>query len=107
RAVASPARPPAASFKGKNARLVDIGKELKVATVLEGSIRKFGERVRISVQLINVADGFQMWSETYDRTLPDVFEIQDKIPALGGAELKGQFLPKPAPAAPAVDPELA
>ncbi|HMB43281.1 MAG TPA: serine/threonine-protein kinase [Luteimonas sp.] len=99
-------RSSAASFKGKNARLVDIGKELKVATVLEGSIRKFGERVRISVQLINVADGFQMWSETYDRTLIDVFAIQDEIAALVAAELKVQLLPKPA-VAPAVDPELA
>jgi serine/threonine-protein kinase len=100
-------RSSAASFKGKNAKLVDIGKELKVATVLEGSIRKFGERVRISVQLINVADGFQMWSETYDRTLTDVFAIQDEIAALVAAELKVQLLPKPAPAAPAIDPELA
>ncbi len=97
-------RSSAFSFKGKNAKLVDIGRELKVATVLEGSVRKFGERVRISVQLINVDDGFQMWSETYDRQLTDVFEVQDEIAALVCAALKDKLLPKPAPA---VDPELA
>ena len=97
-------RSSAFSFKGKNAKLVDIGRELKVATVLEGSVRKFGERVRISVQLINVADGFQMWSETYDRQLLDVFEVQDEIAALVAAALKDKLLPKQAPA---VDPELA
>ncbi len=100
-------RSSAASFKGKNAKLVDIGRELKVATVLEGSVRKFGERVRISVQLINVSDGFQMWSETYDRQLTDVFAVQDEIASLIAAALQEKLIPKPAPAPPAVDPELA
>ena len=100
-------RSSAFSFKGKNAKLVDIGRELKVATVLEGSVRKFGERVRISVQLINVSDGFQMWSETYDRQLLDVFAVQDEIAALVAAALKEKLLPPPAPAPPTADPEIA
>jgi TonB family protein len=100
-------RSSAFNFKGKGAKLVDIGRELKVATVLEGSVRKFGERVRISVQLINVEDGFQRWSETYDRQLTDVFAVQDEIAALVVAALKEQLLPKPAPAPPAVDPAIA
>lgn len=86
-------RSSAARFKGSTAKLSEIGRELKVATVLEGSVRKFGERVRISVQLINVADGFQRWSETYDRTLTDVFAIQDEIAALVLASLKELLLP--------------
>jgi serine/threonine protein kinase len=86
-------RSSAARFKGSSAKLAEIGRELKVATVLEGSVRKFGERVRISAQLINVADGFQRWSETYDRTLSDVFATQDEIAALVLAALKEQLLP--------------
>jgi len=86
-------RSSAARFKGSTAKLAEIGRELKVATVLEGSVRKFGERVRISVQLINVADGFQRWSETYDRTLTDVFATQDEIAALVVASLKQLLLP--------------
>jgi len=97
-------RSSAASFKGKSAKLADIGRELKVATVLEGSVRKFGERVRISVQLINADDGFQRWSETYDRQLTDVFAVQDEIAALVVAELTLQLLPK---VVPPVNPEIA
>jgi TonB family protein len=86
-------RSAAARFKGSTAKLAEIGRELKVATVLEGSVRKFGDRVRISVQLINVVDGFQRWSETYDRTLVDVFAVQDEIAALVLIALKEQLLP--------------
>ncbi|MEO8160090.1 MAG: protein kinase, partial [Arenimonas sp.] len=86
-------RSAAGRFKGSTAKLAEIGRELKVATVLEGSVRKFGERVRISVQLINVSDGFQRWSETYDRTLTDVFAVQDEIAALVLVALKEQLLP--------------
>jgi TonB family protein len=86
-------RSSAARFKGSTAKLSEIGRELKVATVLEGSVRKFGERVRISLQLINVADGFQRWTETYDRTLTDVFAIQDEIAALVLTSLKELLLP--------------
>ena len=66
-------------FKGKNASLEEIGATLNVATVLEGSVRKSGNRVRISVQLVNVQDGYHLWSETYDRTLEDIFAVQDDI----------------------------
>jgi adenylate cyclase len=67
------------AFKGKNEDIGEIGKRLKVSTVLEGSVRKAGTRLRITAQLINVADGYQLWSERYDREMQDVFEIQDDI----------------------------
>jgi len=66
-------------FKGKNEDLREIGKKLNVANILEGSVRKTGKRVRITAQLVNVADGFHIWSETYDREMTDIFEIQDEI----------------------------
>jgi serine/threonine protein kinase/tetratricopeptide (TPR) repeat protein len=66
-------------FKGKNDDLAVIGKKLNVATVLEGSVRKSGNRVRISVQLVKIADGYHLWSETYDRTLDDIFAVQDDV----------------------------
>src|SRR5205823_12980607 len=56
-----------------------IGEQLSVRTVLEGSVRKAGNRLRISAQLVNVADGYHLWSETYNRELADVFAIQDEI----------------------------
>jgi serine/threonine protein kinase/Flp pilus assembly protein TadD len=67
------------AFKGKNEDLGEIGKKLKVATVLGGSVRKSGNKLRVSAQLVSVADGYQLWSEKYDRQLEDVFEIQDEI----------------------------
>ena len=73
------ARTSAFFFKGKDTTIAKVGRELNVATVLEGSVRKAGNRVRISVQLVKVADGYQMWSETYDRTLEDIFAVQDDI----------------------------
>ena len=73
------ARTSAFSFKGKNTDLRTIGDQLNVGTVLEGSVRKAGGRIRITAQLINVADGYQLWSERYDRELTDVFAIQDEI----------------------------
>ena len=66
-------------YKGQAIDIGDIGRQLKVDTVLEGSVRKSGNRLRITAQLINVADGFHLWSERYDRTLEDVFAIQDEI----------------------------
>ena len=66
-------------YKGKNIDLRVIGEELGVSTVLEGSVRKQGNRLRISAQLINVKDGFHIWSERYDREMQDVFAIQDEI----------------------------
>ena len=67
------------AFKGKNEDIGEIGRKLKVSTVLEGSVRKMGNRLRITAQLVNVADGYQLWSERYDREMEDVFEIQDDI----------------------------
>ena len=66
-------------FKGKNIDLREIGEELGVSTVLEGSVRKQGNKVRITTQLINVEDGFHLWSEKYDRSMDDIFAIQDEI----------------------------
>jgi serine/threonine protein kinase/Tfp pilus assembly protein PilF len=66
-------------FKGKNEDIRKIGKQLNVRTVLQGSVRKSGNRLRITAQLGNVGDGFQLWSESYNRQLEDVFEIQDEI----------------------------
>ncbi len=67
------------SFKGKNEDLRDIGRTLSVAHVLEGSVRKHGDRVRITAQLIQVDDGYHLWSESYDGDLSDVFELQERI----------------------------
>lgn len=66
-------------FKGKESQLREIGQQLKVKSVLEGSIRKAGNKVRISAQLVNAADGFLLWSEQYEREMQDIFEIQDEI----------------------------
>jgi len=67
------------AFKGRNEDLREIGDALGVAKVLEGSVRRSGERIRVTAQLINVADGFHIWSDTYDRELADIFEIQDQV----------------------------
>jgi len=67
------------TFKGKNDDIREIGRKLQVSTVLEGSIRKSGKRLRLNAQLVNVEDQSQLWAERYDRELEDVFEIQDEI----------------------------
>ncbi len=69
------------SFKGKNEDLRIIGQALGVTTLLEGSVRKSGDRVRITAQLIDVSDGAHIWSETYDRTMTDIFAVQDDVAA--------------------------
>ena len=66
-------------FRGKDMDILEIGQKLKVSTVMEGSVRKAGNRLRITAQLINVADGYHLWSERYDRELKDIFDIQDEI----------------------------
>ncbi|MCU0644536.1 MAG: protein kinase, partial [bacterium] len=66
-------------FKGKNLNISQIGQSLNVQKVLEGSIRKWGNRIRIAVRLINVSDGFLVWADKYERELADIFEIQDDI----------------------------
>jgi serine/threonine protein kinase/tetratricopeptide (TPR) repeat protein len=67
------------AFKGKEVDVRQIGEKLGVSSVLEGSVRKVGNRIRITAQLINVESGYHLWSETYDRQLEDVFAIQDEI----------------------------
>ena len=73
------ARTSAFSFKGKHVDLRTVGERLNVTTVLQGSVRKSGNRIRIMAQLINVGDGYHLWSERYDRELQDIFEVQDEI----------------------------
>jgi len=72
-------RTSAFSFKGVKADIPTVAQKLNVATVLEGSVRKAGSRVRIAVQLVNVATDSHLWSETYDRELEDIFAVQDDI----------------------------
>ena len=79
-------------FKGKNEDLRVIGQKLNVATMLEGSVRKAGNRVRITAQLVKVADGFHLWSETYDRELDDIFAVQDDIARSVASALKVTLL---------------
>ena len=73
------ARTSAFSFKNKNVEISEIGRTLNVKTVLEGSVRKSGNRLRISVQLVNTADGYHLWSEIYDREMRDLFDVEDEI----------------------------
>jgi len=86
------ARSSAFTFKGRQATAGEIGRALDVATLLEGSVRKAGNRVRISVQLVNVADSSHLWSETYDRTLDDIFAVQDDIARSVVKELRALLL---------------
>lgn len=75
-------RTSAFAFKGKHDDIREIGRKLNVDKVLEGSVRKAGNRVRITAQLINAADGYHIWSENYDRNLVDIFEVQDEISSI-------------------------
>jgi TolB-like protein/Tfp pilus assembly protein PilF len=73
------ARTSSFKFKGNIADITEIGKALNVKTILEGSIRKSGNQIRVTAQLINVEDGYHLWSETYDRELKNIFKVQDEI----------------------------
>jgi len=75
------ARTSSFSFKGKDVNISQIAKELNVTHVLEGSVRKAGDRIRVTAQLIKADDGFHVWSETFDRNLDDIFVVQDEIAA--------------------------
>ena len=79
-------------FKGKEADLATIAHKLGVATVLEGSVRRVGKRVRITAQLIEIATDTHLWSRSYDRELDDIFAVQDDIAQAVVAELKGKLL---------------
>ncbi|HEY7681661.1 MAG TPA: protein kinase, partial [Gemmatimonadales bacterium] len=74
-----PARTSSFQFKGQNPDVHEVGRKLDVGAVLEGSVRKSGNRLRVSAQLINVKDGYQLWSESYDRDLADVFAVQEDV----------------------------
>jgi serine/threonine-protein kinase len=80
------ARTSAFAFRSKEQDITKIAAELRVRTILEGSVRKAGNRIRVTVQLINAADGYHLWSQRYDRELEDVFAVQDEIAtAIAGA----------------------
>jgi TolB-like protein/Tfp pilus assembly protein PilF len=73
------ARTSSFQFKGQNLDIADIGRQLKVNHILEGSVRRAGSRLRVTAQLIKADDGFHLWSETYEREMDDIFGIQDEI----------------------------
>ncbi len=86
------ARTSSFSFKGKDTDIREIGKILNVGTVLEGSVQKSGNRLRITTQLIDISDGYHLWSERFDRTADNVFAIQDEISMAVVDKLKGELL---------------
>jgi TolB-like protein/Tfp pilus assembly protein PilF len=90
------ARTSSSTFKGKEVTIEEVGQALHVAAVLEGSVRKAGKRVRVAVQLVQVADGYPLWSESYDRTLDDIFAVQDDIAQSVVKELRTTLLDEPA-----------
>ena len=98
------ARTSSFSLKGQSLHVSEVGELLKVAHVLEGSVRKAGNQVRITAQLIKVDDGYHLWSETYDRTLDDIFAIQDEIANSVVEQLKITILGE-VPTARETDPE--
>ncbi|HVU15321.1 MAG TPA: TIR domain-containing protein [Candidatus Didemnitutus sp.] len=97
-------RSSAFSFKGKNVEIPEIARQLHVAHVLEGSVRKSGNKLRITAQLIDARTDTHLWSETYDRSLDDIFAVQDEIAAAVTAQLKVTLLGA-APKAKAMDPK--
>ena len=86
------ARTSSFSFRDQDKTIVEIADALDVAHVLEGSVQRSGDRVRITAQLIRAADGFHVWSENYDRTLDDIFAIQDEIAEKVGGALSASLL---------------
>lgn len=85
------ARTSSFSFKNKDVNVEDVARQLRVANVLEGSVRRAGERVRISAQLINAANGFEVWSESFDRDLKDIFAVQQEIGQAIASKLRIQL----------------
>jgi TolB-like protein/Tfp pilus assembly protein PilF len=101
-----PARTSSFYFKGKQTTIADIAKALGVAHVLEGSVRKSGNTLRITAQLVRVDNGYHVWSETYDRKLDDIFKVQDEIAGEVVRALKASLLERGVPGAtPAVSTE--
>jgi len=87
-----PARTSAFAFKGKLVGSSEIARQLRVATVLEGSVRRTGKRLRVTAQLIDAGTGYELWSEVYDRELTDVFQVQEEIARAIAAKLRGNLL---------------
>jgi TolB-like protein len=94
------ARTSALAYRDGRADVRDVGRQLGVATVLEGSVRKSGGKLRITVQLANASDGFQLWSRSYDRQLDDVFAIQEDVSQSIVAMVRGGQKRRPARTAP-------
>jgi TolB-like protein/Tfp pilus assembly protein PilF len=88
-----PARTSSFSFKGKSADIPFIAEKLRVAHVLEGSVRKAGSTIRITAHLIRADDGYHLWSKTYDRDIEDIFGVQDEIAGIVVEALKARLLP--------------
>ena len=91
------ARTSSFSFKGKSVNAREVGEKLNVANVLEGSLRREGDRVRVTAELINARSGFHLWTETYDRKLEDVFALQDEITHAIVDALKVKLAVSPSP----------
>ena len=89
------ARTSAFQFKGKNEDLATIGRKLRVATIVEGSVRRSGDRMRVAVRLVHADDGVQLWSESYDRALEDLFLVQDDIARSVAQELHATLTTAP------------
>jgi serine/threonine-protein kinase len=90
------ARTSAFAFRGKEQDIRKIAEALDVRTILEGSVRRSGNRIRVTAQLINAQDGYHLWSQRYDRELVDVFEVQDEIAAAIAGALEVKLMPMPA-----------
>jgi serine/threonine-protein kinase len=90
------ARTSAFAFRGKEQDIRKIAEALDVRTILEGSVRRSGNRIRVTAQLINAQDGYHLWSQRYDREMADVFEVQDEIAAAIAGALQVKLAPKPA-----------
>ncbi len=86
------ARTSAFSFKGKSADVREVGRRLNVKSIVEGSVQKAGNRLRITVQLVGVTDGYHLWSERYDRTMEDIFAVQDEISLAIADKLRARIL---------------
>jgi len=87
-----PARTSVFMFKGKAEDIREIGRKLNVQTILEGSIRKVGNQLRVTAQMVNIADGYHLWSDTYDREIKDIFNIWDEIALTIADKLKLKLL---------------
>ena len=93
-------RSSAFSFKGKNEDLRSVGAKLNVGTILEGTLRRSGDRLRITAQLIDASNGYQLWSERYDRVIDDIFNVQDEIASTIANRLQLSFSEEPTPEQP-------